>query len=45
MMRAFTAATAGALALLCPFGVGSAAADDLNGVVTGCAVYRPCIGA
>jgi hypothetical protein len=35
MMRAFTAATARALALLCPFGVGSAAADDLNGDVTG----------
>jgi hypothetical protein len=33
MTRSFTAATAGALVLLCPFGVGTASADDLNGDV------------
>jgi hypothetical protein len=43
MTRSFTAATAGALVLLCPFGVGTARADNLNGDVIACAVDRPCI--
>ena len=43
MNRTFIAAAAGAATLLCPFGIGSAAADDLSGDVIGCAVDRPCI--